>query len=228
LGLIVWALACAGQLAAVALSILFSGRSVFAIPGLASNMVENAMFGGLGGLAIGMAAAWPDTGRRRLGGVFWGEALSVGLTGLIVAAFAGAVGALALPPDISTAAHAIFNANTVPIMVFIGGGIQGAGGAEGFSLAFLFVVVLLMIVALAIQVAIVLHLAYWVAATRSTGAPAAYFRDLIRTRWPAISQPAVRLRPILVGIQRGLVAGVLLGLAEATFTTWGAATLVHA
>jgi hypothetical protein len=191
-------------------------------------MAENAVVGSLGGLATGMAAVWRDEACPRFGPVFWGAALSVGLTGFIVAAFAGAVGALGLPPDISASAHAIFSANAVPIMVFIGGGIQGAGGAGAFSLAFLFVVVLLMIVALALQVAIVLHLVYWLVATRSKGAPAAYFGDLIRTRAPAISQPAEKLRPIIVGMQRGLVVGALLGLAEAAFTTWGAALLVHA
>lgn len=225
--LVVWALVCAGQLVAVTLAILFSGRSVFGIPGLATNIGESASFGGLGGLAIGMAAAWRDNERPHSGGVFWGAALSVGLVGLIVAMFAGAVGALGFPPSLSHSARAIFSADGVPVMVFIGGGIDGAGGAGFFSLVSLFIVVLLMIVALAMQIAIVLHLAYWVVATRSKGATASYFGDLIRTRAPAISQPAEKLRPVVVGMQRGLVAGVCLGLCEATFTTWGAAVLVH-
>jgi hypothetical protein len=224
LSLVAWALICAGQLAAVALSILASDRSVFAVPGLASNVVENALCGGLGGFAVG-AAAWRAKGRRRFGALFWGEALSVALTGLLAAAFAGVVGALGLPPGVATSARALFSAGEVPIMVFLSGGMQGPGGAEILELAFLYVVVLLLVAVIAVQVAIAQHLAYWVVARRSKGPLAAFFGDLVRTRPAALGQPAEALQPVSVGLERGLALGLLLGLAEALFTTWGAALL---
>jgi hypothetical protein len=240
----VWGLICATRLIFAAIGFALTPPTWNTVPGLAVNILENAICGLMAALAIGIILFWGrkpgkltesfvsalfngNLAKPDINAVFWGKVVLSGAVGWTVGRVAGGAGIVALPPTIASSGPVLFGSGKVPLVMFIGGGYGGPGGTDFLPLVFLFVVVFLMIVLLAAVAGTLLHLALYGVAGMTKGGVRAYVLALIKPRAEPGSEPDQSTHPVIVGMQRGFIVGVIVGAFDAAFTTWGAATLTH-
>jgi hypothetical protein len=231
MGVGVWGLICATRLLFAAIGFAFTPPTWSNVPGLAVNILENAICGLMTALAIGIVMAWEkkpgsNLPHPELNAAFWGKVVLFASIGWAVGRVAGAAGTIDLPPAMSNSAYVLFSSDKVPLVMFIDGRLGGPGGTDFLSLAFLFLVLLIMIVMLAVLVGTMLHLALYGVAGMTKGGKA-YVSKLISSRIEPNIEVDNDTHPVVVGMQRGFIVGVIIGTCEAVFTTWGAATLIR-
>jgi hypothetical protein len=144
MGVGVWVLICAARLILSAIEFAWTVPTWNSVPGLAVNIFENAICGLMAALAIGILQAW---GRKpghltelfvpalfhgglaqpELNATFWGKVALSSSVGWIVGRVAGAAGMIALPPAMSSSASILFSNHSVPLVIFLGGGLGGPG-----------------------------------------------------------------------------------------------------
>jgi hypothetical protein len=119
----------------------------------------------------------------------------------------------------------------MPLVAFIGGGAGGFGGSGGLGFwgtLFLFFVVLAMVIIIAVVVGVVLHVLLFGIVGMTKGGVEAYVSRLITRRIPSGRYSTEDKRqPIVIGIRRGFIVGLIMGLFETVFTTWGAVWFNH-
>lgn len=237
-GIGLWVLVCVARLVLAAISFAIAPPDWTTVPGLAANIIENAVCGLFAGLVIGGLLAWgrkPDKlgesflsalFNKGLAGpdinaLFWGRVVLSGVVGWTVGRVAGGVGMIALPPSLSGAAHTVLTASAAPIVLFVGGGLGGSGGTDFFSLLFLFLVLIALVIVVALIASALLHLALWGVMGMTKGAVKAYIVELLKPRIGEDGKPPDKIAPMIIAMERGFVVGVILGVCESVFTTWG-------
>jgi hypothetical protein len=131
----------------------------------------------------------------------------------------GAIGIISFPQFLSDSAGTYFQGDVFPLLTFLGGGFGGPGGDGFWSLLFLILVIILTAILTSLLAGVLLHTVVWaLSGGAKAGAKALTMRALSD---PSRQESGVERHPIVAGIARGALVGVLTGIVQSTFTVLG-------
>lgn len=239
-GVSIWALVCAARMTISAVGFVLGALANGGPIGLGTNVLQSAVGGAFAGVAIIILRNWSRRHSapiepflsavfgKHLGGpaidrVFLGRVVLGGFVGFLVGALHGGQGILSFPQFLFQTTADVLSQKTYPIMVLVGGGFGGPGGTGFWSLAFLILVIVVAAVLSGLVIALLVHLALAIATGTLTGSVKggvkAYVVRLLddRSDQAALANP----HPIVSGMARGALVGLIVGVVEAAFTAWG-------
>jgi hypothetical protein len=228
----VWAIVCAARITISAISLLIVAGN---IPTLVGNLVLSGIAGAFAGFSVATIRSWPrksgrlqesfisaifnkSVGDPNAGGVFWVRILIGGLIGFTVGAMNGSGGILSFP-QIALGSGEIIPDPSSPIAVFIGGGFGGPGGTGILSLLFLIIVVVFAAVLVGFLAGLIYHLLLYALAGMVKGGTKTLVTNALQDRVDKTG--AKEHHPVVVGMIRGSLIGLFVGILESIFTTWG-------
>jgi len=152
-----------------------------------------------------------------------GRILIGALIGIAAGALAGAAGSVSLPQFLDGSADAVVALPSVAIHVLAGGGFGGPGTDGFFSLAFFFLVILVLVLLSGLAAGFLMTVALWAVGGASKGAAKDFVIKVLGDGGPGVSSKDEK--PIIAGLVRGALIGIIVGLLQAGFTTWAVAHL---
>lgn len=157
--------------------------------------------------------------------VFLGRVLVGGVVGMFVGLVAGASGVLSIPQVLSGASHEILINTAYPIyetIVNITGGTGGAGGGSEFNW-FMLIAVAVALIFMALLLGVVSGFVVHIIVSGIAGLMKGTAKEIIiavleeKNKDLGSNNPA----PLIVGMLRGLLIGLVSGILMAVSTIWG-------
>jgi ABC-type multidrug transport system fused ATPase/permease subunit len=231
-GIFIWGFVCAARIIFSAVSSVLDVISTGWIGDIANNIVLSAIGGALAGLAGVAMRSWPKKPGHttqsfisalfhkgladpQLEEAFWFKTLLGGIIGAIVGGISGGGGTVNFPQFFSGSTATIIHNRGLAVIGFAGGGFGGPEGGGILSLLFLIVVVLIVAVVVALVAGFVIHLLLYGVAGATKGATKAYILQILKDKGPSDNHP------IMDGLKRGFIVGMIVGVLQAGFTATG-------
>ena len=230
-GVCIVALAGAASLSMQTASLLIDLVTDGASPDVLRTLILSGIAGVFAGMAAVTARFWDRVGmeqsfvsalfngdleRLEVDGIFLGRVILGGAVGMLTGFIAGASGAISFTHLLDGSAFAVLNNPIYPLVGLIAG---GAGGGEfGFFLLLVLAALVAMVIVAGILSGFVVHIILSGIGGLTKGATKEFIIDVLEEK----PQPAGKeFGPVIEGLVRGMISGVLTGSIMAVCTAWG-------
>jgi hypothetical protein len=211
------------------IQVIFAGEASEII----GNVVLSAIAGVFAGIAVAVIRSWPrrtidstapfvsalftkGLAAPQLDNVFWARALIGGIIGFLVGGASGSSGMISFLQFFSESSSSVMQNSLFPLHTFLGGGFGGPGGTGFFELVFLIIVIIIAAVVIGLFSGLLLQLLLAGLGGAAKGATKTYIERILEER-TTDQEP----HPIVAGMKRGALVGLLAGVVQAVFTVWG-------